>query len=264
MRIYVCVKRVADTTGPVAINPDGTMNRNKMTTIPNPEDLNALEAALTLKEKYGATVTTVTMGPAAAGIVLRELMAMGADETVLSSAREFGGSDTYGTSQIVAASIAHLGLEKGDIVLCGHQAIDGDTAQVGPEMAEKLGIPQVTCAIAIEKTGDTVTVTRALENETMTIEVETPCLISCMKELNTPRYMSVQGVFEADDREIKVLTFDDIKNELEADMIGLKGAPTNIARTFSPPVRGQGEMLKGSNKDMAQALAQKLAAKHII
>lgn len=264
MNIYVCVKRVADTTGPVIINPDGTMNRNKMTTIANPEDQNALEAALTLKEKYGATVTTVTMGPPQASVIVRELLAMGADESVICSAREFGGSDTFGTSQILAAAISHLGLKKGDLVLCGHQAIDGDTAQVGPEIAEKLNIPQVTCAVEIKKTGECFTVKRALEDGTMTVELDTPCLITCMKELNTPRYMSVQGCFEADEREIKVLTFEDIKDELEADMIGLKGAPTKIARTFSPPVRSRGEMLTGSDKDMAAALAQKLAAKHVI
>ena len=107
-------------------------------------------------------------------------------------------------------------------------------------------------------------VTRALEDRTMTIEAEMPCLITCMKELNTPRYMTVQGALEADEIEIPVLTFEDIKDELEEDMIGLKGAPTKIARTFSPPVRGQGEMLRGSSKEMAKALAQKLAAKHVI
>lgn len=264
MRIYVCVKRVADTSGPVVINPDGTMNRNKMTTIANPEDLNALEAALQLKESCGAEVITVTMGPEAAKKVLRELLAMGADQSVLASARQFGGSDTYGTSQILAAAIHHLGLHKGDLILCGHQAIDGDTAQVGPEIAEKLGIPQVTCATAIKRSGDRMIVTRALEDRTMTIEAEMPCLITCMKELNTPRYMTVQGALEADEIEIPVLTFEDIKDELEEDMIGLKGAPTKIARTFSPPVRGQGEMLRGSSKEMAKALAQKLAAKHVI
>ena len=144
MRIYVCVKQVPDTSGKVAVNENGTLNRASMETIVNPDDLSAMEQALEIKDKTGCRVTAVTMGPPPAEGMLRELIAMGADDGVLISGREFGGSDTYATSQIIAAAIRHLGLEEEDIIFCGRQAIDGDTAQVGPQIAEKLDIPQVT------------------------------------------------------------------------------------------------------------------------
>ena len=184
MKIIVCVKQVPDTSGKVAVNPDGTLNRASMQTITNPDDMNAVEAALKLKDATGCKVTVVTMGPPPAAGMLRELMAMGADEAVLVSAREFGGSDTYATSQILAAAISTIGVEDDDIVMCGRQAIDGDTAQVGPQIAEKLHLPQVTYAADITKDGDTITVKRMLEDGYMTIKVKTPCLITCIKELN--------------------------------------------------------------------------------
>ena len=157
MKIIVCVKQVPDTSGKVAVNPDGTLNRASMAAITNPDDLNAVEAALTLKEQTGAEVVIVSMGPPPAESMLREVMARGADRAVLVSAREFGGSDTYATSQILAAAINKIGVEDEDIVLCGRQAIDGDTAQVGPQIAEKLHLPQVSYAAEITKEGDTIT-----------------------------------------------------------------------------------------------------------
>ena len=193
MKIIVCVKQVPDTSGKVAVNPDGTLNRASMAAITNPDDLNAVEAALVLKEQTGAEVIVVSMGPPPAEGMLREVMARGVDRAILVSAREFGGSDTYATSQILAAAIDKIGVDKDDIVMCGRQAIDGDTAQVGPQIAEKLGLPQVSYAAEITKEGDTITVKRMLEDGYMTIKVKTPCLITCIKELNTPRYMSVGG-----------------------------------------------------------------------
>ena len=163
MKIIVCVKQVPDTSGKVSVKPDGTLDRASMDTITNPDDLNAVEAALSLKDRLGAEVIVISMGPPPAEGMLRELMARGADRAVLVSAREFGGSDTYATSQILAAAIKKIGLEKEDIILCGRQAIDGDTAQVGPQIAEKLGLPQVSYAADIEKEGDTLTVRRMLE-----------------------------------------------------------------------------------------------------
>ena len=138
MKILVTVKQVPDTSGKVAVNPDGTLDRASMQTIINPDDLNAVEAALSLKDQLGCKVIAFTMGPPPAEGMLRELMAMGVDEGVLITAREFGGSDTYATSQIIAAGIDTYGVEEDDIILAGRQAIDGDTAQVGPQIAEKL------------------------------------------------------------------------------------------------------------------------------
>ena len=160
MKIIVCVKQVPDTSGKVAVNPDGTLDRASMQTITNPDDLNAVEAALKLKDETGCEVVVVTMGPPPAEGMLREILARGADKAVLVSGREFGGSDTYATSQILAAAINRIGIEKDDIVMCGRQAIDGDTAQVGPQIGEKLGLPQISYAAEIKKEGDVVTVQR--------------------------------------------------------------------------------------------------------
>ena len=164
MRIYVCVKQVPDTSGKVAVNENGTLNRASMETIVNPDDLSAMEQALEIKDQTGCRVTAVTMGPPPAEGMLRELIAMGADDGVLISGREFGGSDTYATSQIIAAAIRHLGLEEEDIIFCGRQAIDGDTAQVGPQIGEKLDISQVTYAGKVEMDGKLVRVMRLMED----------------------------------------------------------------------------------------------------
>ena len=253
MKIIVCVKQVPDTSGKVAVNPDGTLNRASMAAITNPDDLNAVEAALTLKEQTGAEVVIVSMGPPP-------------DEGVLASAREFGGSDTYATSQILAAALSTLGVEKDDIVMCGRQAIDGDTAQVGPQIAEKLHLPQVTYAADIQKDGDTITVKRMLEDGYMTIKVHTPCLITCIKELNQPRYMSIGGILSTYSKPLTTLGYEDLKDHplIDATTIGLKGSPTNIFKSFTPPQKGAGMMLEGADKATCEKPAGILAAKHII
>ena len=266
MKIIVCVKQVPDTSGKVAVNPDGTLNRASMAAITNPDDLNAVEAALTLKEQTGAEVIIVSMGPPPAEGMLREILARGADRAVLVSAREFGGSDTYATSQILAAAIEKIGIEKDTVVFCGRQAIDGDTAQVGPQIAEKLGLPQVSYAADIQKDGDTLTVKRMLEDGYMTIKVKTPCLVTCIKELNNPRYMSVNGIFECYSKPYEIFDYNTLKDNplIDATTIGLKGSPTNILTSFTPPQKGAGMMLEGAGKETTDKLAGILAAKHII
>jgi len=266
MKIIVCVKQVPDTSGKVAVNPDGTLNRASMQTITNPDDMNALEAALKIKDATGCKVVVVTMGPPPAAGMLREALAMGADEAVLVSAREFGGSDTYATSQILAAAINKIGVEADDVVLCGRQAIDGDTAQVGPQIAEKLHLPQVTYAADITKDGDTITVKRMLEDGYMTIKVKTPCLLTCIKELNTPRYMSIGGIYATYNKPLETFDYEKLKDHplIDATTIGLKGSPTNIFKSFTPPQKGAGKMLEGAGKETCEELASILAAKHII
>ena len=266
MKAIVCVKQVPDTSGVVAVKEDGTMDRSKMATITNPDDMNAIEAALQLKDATGCEVVVVSMGPPPAESMLRELLAMGADKAVLVSAREFGGSDTFATSQILAAAINKIGVGPDDVVFCGRQAIDGDTAQVGPQIAEKLGLPQVTYAADIQKDGSTVTVKRMLEDGYMTIKTQTPCLITCIKELNEPRYMSVGGVFEAYSKPLTTFGYDDLKDDplIDATTIGLKGSPTNIFKSFTPPQKGAGMMLEGDGKETCEQLAGILAKKHII
>lgn len=267
MKFIVCVKQVPDTSGKVAVKADGTMDRASMATITNPDDLNAVEAALSLKDQHPeAKVVVVSMGPPPAAGMLREILAMGADEAVLISGREFGGSDTFATSQIIAAAIHHIGIEKDDIIFCGRQAIDGDTAQVGPQIAEKLNIPQVSYAADIKLEDGKVTVKRMLEDGYMEIETHTPCLVTCIKELNEPRYMTVRGVLECDQKPYTVFDFNTLKDEplIELDTIGLKGSPTNVYKSFSPPAKGAGIMLEGSGKADIDGLFATLAEKHII
>ena len=266
MKIIVCVKQVPDTSGKVAVNPDGTLNRASMATITNPDDLNAVEAALVLKEQTGAEVVVVSMGPPPAEGMLRELMARGADRAVLVSGREFGGSDTYATSQILAAAINKIGVDAEDIVMCGRQAIDGDTAQVGPQIAEKLGLPQISYAADIQLDGNVVTVKRMLEDGYMTVKTQTPCLITCIKELNEPRYMSVYGIFDCYSKPYEVLDYNALKDDplIDPSTIGLMGSPTNILTSFTPPQKGAGMMLEGADKATCDQLAGMLAAKHMI
>jgi electron transfer flavoprotein alpha/beta subunit len=266
MKILVTVKQVPDTSGKVAVNADGTLDRASMQTIINPDDLNAVEAALTLKDQLGCKVVAVTMGPMPAENMLRELMAMGVDEGILITAREFGGSDTFATSQIIAAAIDTYGIDDDDIIFSGRQAIDGDTAQVAPQIAEKLHLPQVTYAGEITKEGNTLTVKRMLEDGYMTVKVNTPCVITCIKELNQPRYMSVGGIEECFDKPLVVMTYDTLKDHplIDKDTIGLAGSPTNILTSFTPPQKGAGMMLEGADKATTDKLAGILAAKHII
>ena len=261
MKVIVTVKQVPDTSGKVAVNPDGTLDRASMQTIINPDDMNAVEAALALKDELGCKVVAFTMGPPPAEGMLRELMAMGVDEGVLITAREFGGSDTYATSQIIAAGIDTYGVDEDDVILAGRQAIDGDTAQVGPQIAEKLHLPQVTYVTDIQKDGNSLTVKRQLEDGYMELKVQTPCLLTCIKELNTPRYMSVSGIFECYDKPVEVFDYNALKDDplIETDTIGLKGSPTNVYKSFAPPVKGAGMMVE----DAAQ-LVGILNDKHLI
>ena len=255
MKIIVSIKQVPDTSGKVAVNPDGTLNRASMQTITNPDDMNAIEAALKIKDATGCKVIAVTMGPAPAAGMLREALAMGADEAILVSAREFGGSDTYATSQILAAAIDTVGVEKDDIIICGRQAIDGDTAQVGPQIAEKLHLPQITYAADIKVEGETVTVQRMLEDGYMTIKMQTPCLITCIKELNAPRYMNMEGILSTYskpldiydyEKPLDVYDYEKLKDHplIDAATIGLKGSPTNIFKSFTPPQKGRTRYLQ--------------------
>ena len=251
MKIIVCVKQVPDTSGKVAVKPDGTMDRASMQTIINPDDMNATEAALQIKDQTGCKVVVVSMGPPAAVSMMEELKA---------------SSDTFATSQILAAAIQTIGLDEDDIIFCGRQAIDGDTAQVGPQIAEKLHIPQVTYVTDIRMEGKTITCKRMLEDGYMTIQVQTPCLMTCIKELNTPRYMTVKGILDCDKEPMKILDYNALKDNplIEIDTIGLKGSPTNVYKSFTPPVKGAGQILEGDSRETVPALFKTLAAKHII
>ncbi len=263
MKIIVCIKQVPDTVE-VKIDPKtGTLIRDGVPSIINYDDKTGIEAALQLKEQLGGTVTVVSMGPPQAEVALREALAMGCDEAVLVSAREFGGSDTYATSGILAGAVKTLDY---DLIITGRQAIDGDTAQVGPQLAEKLSIPQVSYVEEVfDATEEYVVVKRQFESGYHKVKIQTPCLLTTIAELAEPRYMSVRGIVEAYEKEIKTIGFEDIKDGLELDMIGLKGSPTNVYQSFTKELKGAGTILKDLSVDEAvAAIIKKMEDKFII
>ena len=262
MKIIVCVKQVPDTSGKVAVNPDGTLNRASMATITNPDDLNAVEAALVLKEQTGAEVVVVCMGPPPAEGMLREIMARGADRAVLVSGREFGGSDTYATATIIATALKKIGY---DMVITGRQAIDGDTAQVGPQIAEQLKIPQVSYAQELDIVNGEVIVNRQYEDQFHILKVQLPCLVTALAELSEPRYMHAGGIVDAYNKEIKVWGFDDLKNDLNPEWIGLKGSPTNVFQSFGKKPKTPGTIYDGlSVEEAVEKIMAMLIERHII
>ena len=263
MKIVVCIKQVPDTVE-VKIDPKtGTLVRDGVPSIINHDDKTGIEAALTIREQVGGTVTVVSMGPPQADVALREALAMGCDEAILVSGREFGGSDTYATSGILAAALKQLDY---DLIITGRQAIDGDTAQVGPQIAEKLSLPQVSYVEEIvEAAEDHVVVKRQYEDGYHIVKVKTPCLLTAIAELAEPRYMSVGGVFDAYQKEIKIFDFNLLKDDLELDMIGLKGSPTNVYKSFTKELKGAGTVLKDLTAEQAvEAIVKKLEEKFII
>ncbi|MEE3379884.1 MAG: electron transfer flavoprotein subunit beta/FixA family protein, partial [Lachnospiraceae bacterium] len=215
MKIVVCIKQVPDTKGGVVFNPDGTLNRGAMLTIMNPDDKAGLEAALRIKEQTGAEVIVLTMGLPKADDVLREAMAMGADRGILVTDRVLGGADTWATSTTIAGAIRNLDY---DLIITGRQAIDGDTAQVGPQIAEHLGLPVVSYAEDIKVEGNTVIVKRQFDDRYHELKVEMPCLITALSELNEPRYMTPGGIFDAfDNGEVTVWGRADLKDVDDKD-----------------------------------------------
>lgn len=261
MNILVCAKQVPN-TNEVKIDPvKGTLIREGVESILNPDDANALEEALRLKDQYeDVKVTVLSMGPPQADDMLRECLAMGADEAVLVSDRAFGGADTWATSNTISAAIKKAG--SFDIIFAGRQAIDGDTAQVGPQIAEKLGLPQITYVQSFEIDGDTVTVQRQLENGYEVIRVKIPVLLTAVKELNQPRYMNVKGIYDAYKKEIPVWGIDDIP--VEKEIVGLKASPTKVFRSFTPAPKGKGVMLEGPVREKVANLINNLQKQHII
>ena len=234
MKIVVCIKQVPDTKGGVQFNPDGTLNRAAMLTIMNPDDKAGLEAALRIKDQTGAEVTVVTMGLPKAADVLREAMAMGADKGVLITDRVLGGADTWATSTTIAGALR--GMEY-DLIITGRQAIDGDTAQVGPQIAEHLNLPIISYAEDIKVEGDSVIVKRQYEDGFHMLKAKMPCLITALSELNEARYMTPGGIFDACDAEITTLGRADLI-DVDDSNIGLMGSPTKIARASDKVRKG--------------------------
>jgi len=260
MNIVVCIKQVPDTKGGVKFNPDGTLDRASMLAIMNPDDKAGLEAALRLKDETGAKVTVVTMGLPKADDMLREALAMGADEAVLITDRRLGGADTWATSSTIAAGLKKLDY---DLIITGRQAIDGDTAQVGPQIAEHLGLPVISYAEAIKVEGNSVIVQRQYEDRYHEIKAQMPCLITALAELNEPRYMTPGGIFDAFDKEVTVWGRDDL-TDLDDANIGLAGSPTKIAKASDKVRKGAGEKVALDPKESVDYIVGKLKEKHVI
>ncbi len=254
MNIIVCIKQVPD-TAEIRINPEtNTLIREGVKSIINPYDLHALEAGVQLKEAIGGKVTVITMGPPQAEDALREAISRGADEAVLLTDRAFAGSDTLATSYTLAKAIELIGA---DIVLCGKQAIDGDTAQVGPETAEFLGIPHIAYVKKIEDIRDDyIRVQRLMDDSYDVVESTTPVLLTVVKELNEPRLPSLKGKMTAKKAEIKRLSHSDIG--AEEDRIGLKGSPTQVRNIFAPEARKDRRIIQGTPEEQVNELMEEL------
>lgn len=262
-KVLVCAKQVPD-TNEIKINPEtGTLIRDGVPSILNPDDANALEEALKIKDKFDDVhVTVITMGPPQAEEMLFECIAMGADEGILISDRAVGGSDTWATSNAITAAIKKYG--DFDMIFAGRQAIDGDTAQVGPQIAENLGIPQISYAEEIEPNGDVLTVRRQYEDRHHMIDIKTPCLLTALQELAEPRYMHAGGIIDAYDKDITVWGFDDLKDGLNPDHIGLNGSPTKVVTSFGKMAKGAGTKLDVSPDEAVAAIIAKMEERHII
>ena len=260
MKIIVCIKQVPDTKGGVKFNPDGTLDRGAMLTIMNPDDKAGLEAALRLKDQYGAEVTVITMGLPKAEEVLREAMAMGADNGILVTDRCLGGADTWATSTTLAGAIRNL---EYDLIITGRQAIDGDTAQVGPQISEHLGIPVISYAQAIKIDGDSVIVERQYEDRYHEIKAKMPCLITALAELNEPRYMTPGGIFDAYKKELTVWGRANLVDVDDSDL-GLAGSPTKIAKASDKVRKGTGEKVTLDAEEAVAYIMDKLTTKHVI
>lgn len=263
-RVIVCAKQVPD-TNEIRIDPvTKTLVREGVPSILNHDDANALEEALRIKDLYPDThVTVLTMGPPQAKYMLKQCMAMGADEAVLVSDRALGGSDTWATSNALAAAVEKIGAY--DLIFAGRQAIDGDTAQVGPQLAEKLDIPQVTYVreFELEQEKKSMVVKRDLEDGYEKIRIKTPCMLTAIKELNEPRHMSIHGIARLRKKQIPTWNASDISVDLTT--VGLEASPTNVYRSFTPVPKGKGMMIRANNdSESVRELLAQLKSKHTI
>lgn len=259
MKILVCIKQVPDTTE-IKIDPvTKTLVREGVPSIMNPDDKGGLEVALQLKDKFGAEVTVITMGPPQADLVLREAFAMGADRAILLTDRKFAGADTLATSNALAGAARTMDW---DLIITGRQAIDGDTAQVGPEMAEHLNIPQISYVAGLEYDGKTFTVKKETEDGYQLLEFEGKCLLTVLASAYKARYMSVGGIVDAYNKEVEIWSADKI--DLSPEKLGLKGSPTKVVKSFTKGLKQAGEVFEVDAEEAVGIIISKLKEKYII
>lgn len=260
MEIVVCIKQVPDTTE-IKINPvTGTLIRDGVPSIMNPDDKGGLELALRMKDQYGAHVTVITMGPPQADLVLREALAMGADDAILLTDRKFAGADTLATSNALAGALRTL---KWDLIITGRQAIDGDTAQVGPQIAEHLDIPQISYVANLERKSDNeFLVKKETEEGYQMLEVSAPCLLTVLASANKARYMSVPGIVDAYNKEVQLWSADKI--DVDETKLGLKGSPTKVLKAFAKGMKQAGQVYEVEAEEAVDLIISKLQEKFII
>jgi len=260
MNIVVCIKQVPDTTE-LKIDPiTGTLIRKGVPSIMNYDDKAALEEALKLKDQIGAKVTAISMGPEQAKEVLEEALAMGADDAILISDKVFSGSDTWATSNVLSEAIKKIGF---DVIFTGRQAIDGDTAQVGPQIAQKLGIPQVTYVRKLSYKEGKFLIEREMDDYIEIMEARPPVLFSVVKEANNPRYLDVRRLVDICQKDpIQIWNNNDLK--IDESIIGLKGSPTKVKKTFTPTFEKETKIIEGSTDEKVQTLIKELKEKHLI
>ena len=263
MKIIVCVKQVPNTSE-VKINPDGTLKRDGVPSIMNPDDKAGLEFALQLKDAHGAHVTVISMGPMQANKVLAEAIAMGADKGILLSGREFAGADTLATSKALAAAIKTL---EYDLIIAGRQAIDGDTAQVGPQLAEHLGLPQVSYVTSVDVVDGGYKVRRQFEDGYQVLKVPSPALLTCLSSATKARYMNVKGIMSVtsatEEEPLSVMGFNDIT--VDANDMGLKGSPTRVKETRNKEFSANHDVRDNlDSREAAKLIVDKLVERHIL
>lgn len=260
MKIVVLVKQVPDSTEIRVDKETGTLIRAGVPSIINPDDLAGVEEALKLKESMGATVTIISMGPPQASEMLKELYARGVDECILITDRKFAGADTCATSSTLAAALNKCGY---DLIIAGRQAIDGDTAQVGPQTAERLGIPQVTYVDEIKAVSDTsITVKKSLEDCEEIIEAKLPVVLTTLSGMNEPRYMNCNDIVDCMGKQVTTWTFDDLG--IEESKVGLAGSPTKVHHTFTKDVSANTETFQMPADEAAKLIAKTLKEKQLI
>lgn len=260
MKIVVCIKQVPDTTE-IKLNPvTGTLIRDGVPSIINPDDKGGLEMALQLKDKYGAHITVITMGPPQADVALREALAMGADRAILLTDRKFAGADTLATSNALAGALRNI---ECDLIITGRQAIDGDTAQVGPQIAEHMDLPQVTYVESFEVLGkEHYSIRKWTEDGYEIVEVEGKVLITVLASACKARYMNVKGIVEAYDREVEIWGFDNIC--VGEECLGLKGSPTRVNKSFTKGVKSSGVQYDVTPEEAVEIIMNKLKEKFVI
>jgi electron transfer flavoprotein beta subunit len=257
MNIIVLVKQVPNTADVKQDPKTGNLIREGLESIINPDDLHAIEAAVSLKESLGGSITAISMGPLQAVDALSEAMGMGVDKAILLSDKSFAGADTWATSFTLGKAIEKLG--EYDLILCGRQAIDGDTAQIGPQVADYLQVPQATYVYNIEETGsEHIIVRRRLEDGYERIRCKLPAMLTVIGEINTPRYPVMARLIDACREKSPITVWNAADIGVKTSQVGLEGSLTHVIKTFAPKIKRQGEILEGDTRTVVQNLIEKL------